>query len=104
MAESARGTPPPEAIHVERKYVIEQVIAWRDGSEHFAHGTRSRFLICRALWFGADYRRFAGFGHALFLALCFLGFCFSRDGLLELNHNAFHLQYVVRIVSGEHAG
>ena len=45
VAEAARGTPPPVAIDVERKNVIEQVIARRDAGKHLAHGIGCGFLI-----------------------------------------------------------
>jgi hypothetical protein len=36
MCESARGAAPPQTIDIERQYVVEQIIARRNGREHFA--------------------------------------------------------------------
>src|SRR5438128_669278 len=47
----------PIAIDVERQQVIEQIIAWRDASEHATHPPSSLLLVadaarCRSLaWF-----------------------------------------------------
>src|ERR1700733_5736065 len=33
----ARRLPPPPTVHVEREHMIEQIVSWRNGSEHFPH-------------------------------------------------------------------
>ena len=45
MAEAAGGSPPPIAIHIQRKNVIEQIVARRDAGKHLANGVGGRCLI-----------------------------------------------------------
>jgi hypothetical protein len=62
MAECTRGTTPPQTVHVQRQHMIQQVVARRDGGEHFAHGPRRSLRVACAFWGSPDYRRF-DFGH-----------------------------------------
>src|ERR1700681_447651 len=43
--ELARGAPPPQPVNVERKNVIQQVVARRNRGEHLADGRRRRLAI-----------------------------------------------------------
>ncbi len=49
LAKRPSGAPPPHAVHVERKHVVQQIVAGRDGSEHLAHRARGGGLVACAL-------------------------------------------------------
>ncbi len=54
MIETPRRLSPPIAIDIEREYVIEQVVSWRNRSKHLADSTPRRLRIARSVWSGAD--------------------------------------------------
>jgi hypothetical protein len=45
VPESTGGAPPPHAVYVAGKHVVQQIVPRRDGSEHVAHGTGCGLLI-----------------------------------------------------------
>src|SRR3954447_16726662 len=50
VIEAPRCAPPPEPVHIHRKYVVQQVVSWRDSAEHLAHFARGALLIVRFGW------------------------------------------------------
>src|SRR5271154_6183854 len=47
FAKTTRGAPPPPAVDVQRKDVIEQVVTRRNAVEHFADGGGSGLFVDR---------------------------------------------------------
>ena len=45
--ELARSAPPPQPVNVERKHVIQQIVARRNRGEHLADGLRRRLAVAR---------------------------------------------------------
>src|SRR5260370_42065025 len=48
MPESARRAQPPKPVNIAGKYVIQQIIARRNGGKHLAHRLRRSVLVTRA--------------------------------------------------------
>src|SRR6266852_6304864 len=58
VSKGARRFSPPQPVDVEREDMVQQIVAWRDGGKHLAHGPCGRLLVGGTLWGGADDRGF----------------------------------------------
>ena len=55
VSEGPGGSPPPQAVDIEREEMIEKIVTRRDGAEHLADSAGRCISICGAFRRGANY-------------------------------------------------